>query len=75
MKTLFNEYEAQNEDANKLEEEIEAAIHPIIMKYWKSGFTFREILAVIQITISTMVSIMILSNAADMMKKQRMEKR
>jgi len=74
MKTLFNEYEAQNEDGYNLAQEIEMAIHPVIVKYWKSGFPFREIYSIICLTISTVISELILRNAMDMRKKERMQR-
>ncbi len=74
MKTLFNEYEAQNNDGKALSNEIEFAIHPIIVKYWKQGFTLREISMTIIMSVTSLISELILKNAIDMRKKNRMER-
>ena len=56
MKRLFNEYEAQNDVANKLDEEIATVITPIINRYLLDEYSNNDIELVITRLVSMILS-------------------
>ena len=70
-KSFFNEYEAFNQEANDLCNEIGNIISPIIHKYYMNGFPLREIGTVIHSEISLIISEKILRYAMQKVKEER----
>lgn len=69
--TLFNEYEAMNEAAGTLADEVEAALAPIVLKAQQEGYPLRQVECVLNMTVSTLIGPMVLRAA---MAKRRAER-
>ena len=71
MKSLFNEYEAMEEEANELDNEARPFIGTLIKKWIDKGYLTRDIELVLYNVIATESSFLILKRAMDKKKEER----
>lgn len=69
-KTLFNEYEAMNEEAHKLDVEVRDALLPIIDKWLGQGYSTIELDQLISSIISVELSERRIRNAMKMRRRK-----
>lgn len=71
MKSLFNQYEAMNEDGCRLARDFEDVIEPVILRFVNEGYSLREISATCFNTLDAMLCEKLLLKGIRMRQKER----